>query len=165
MTMRKLRGCHIAEIWEPVEDKERGIKGSITATMSFDITKPQCDRCTNPNKRVTIQISGRQGGKKIKICMDCLTNLVEGVNIAMQEFKLVRLVLTGLPINDAIEEVLNGDEASTSGVGDLQAALDYMTDMMYTATGDTEAKKQRRVREVESTFKDIEVDIEVGMDE
>lgn len=159
MGMRKLRGHHKAEIWEPIKNEEKGIKGTVTASVTFDTTKPHCDRCTNPNKRVVVQlgVSQVQGGKKFKMCMDCLADLVDGVNMAMMEFSLVRLVLTGVPIGDAIEEVLDGKEANATGAADLQAALDHMIDMMYAATGDTEVKKEKRAKEVDSTFDDIEL--------
>lgn len=156
MGMRKLRGQYKADIWEyDVKDEEKGVKGRAAASIAFDTFKPQCDRCTNPNKRVVIQLSGPQGGKKFKMCMDCLIDLVKGVNVAMQEFKLVRLVLTGMPIGDAIEEVLGGDETNAAGAAELQAALDHMVDMMYAITGDTEIKKNRRAQEVDAAFDNI----------
>lgn len=157
MGMRKLRGYHKAEIWEGIKDEEKGVKGAVTASVAFDTVRPHCDRCTNPNRRVVVQFGGSQGSKKFKMCVDCLADLVEGVNTAMMEFSLVRLVLTGMPIGDAIEEVLGGRETRANGAADLQAALDHMVDMMYAATGDTEVKKERRAREVDATFDDIEL--------
>ena len=159
MGIRKLNASHKAEIWNNEKDDEAGIKGNVTASISFHTTKPQCARCTNKNRRVVILVEGAGGSRGMRLCMDCLADLVEGVNTAMQEYKLVRLVLTGMPIGDAIEEVLEGDTSEADGAARLQASLDYMIDMMWATTGETEVKKQRKAKEVEASFDNLEEEV------
>lgn len=157
MGMRKLNGHHKAILWDDVKNEESGIKGSVQASVSFDVVRPQCSRCTNKNRRVVVLIEHKKGSaaSNLRLCTDCLRDLVEGINESLKQFCLVRLVLSGMPIDDAIEEVLQGNITDAEGASSLQASLDYMVDMMYAATGQTEAKKQKKAEDVEKAFDNI----------
>lgn len=166
MGMKKIQASYKVEIWDGTEDKEKRSKGLVKASVSFDTVKPQCSRCLNPNRRVVVVISSPKGyskiGDRLRLCMDCLTDLVEGVNIAMQEYKLIRLVLTGEPVGNAIQKVLGGEETSVGETASLQEALDHLVGTVYAATGDTaiEVLQERRSKDVTAAFDDKDFEYE-----
>jgi len=53
--------------------------------------------------------------------MTCIGDLIQGINNALQQFKLVHTVLTGKSVGEAIEEIRKGGEVTTS---DLQSVFD-----------------------------------------
>lgn len=134
---RKLKGEFTATLWDG-ETGEKGVNKNLSATMAFDIKKPRCDRCTNPNKRVTVQFD-RKNGSKFKLCLDCVTDLVTSINQALKEFQLVRLIMTGVPASEAVEQVSN----ETIGKEDLSTLLNSMIDSMYDATGEERPEEEK----------------------
>jgi hypothetical protein len=147
----KLTGDFKARIWDGSK-KEKGVKASI----NFSVEKPHCDRCTNLNKRVVIAFTktGSYSERSVSLCLDCIANLIQEVNKALDEFKLVRLVLTGQPISEALEEITSSKEEQS----ELQISLTRLVDNLYSATGEYDIRREQKGQKLTEAFEDFKVE-------
>jgi len=145
----KLIGDFKALIWERVES-EKGLEASI----NFKVERPQCDRCKNENKRVVVSFEKKDEysrTKALKLCVDCFTDLIQQINKALDEFRLVRLVLAGVSVGEALGEITK----NVADKSELQASLDKLVASLYHETGEIEQWKKKQAQAVEETFKDL----------
>lgn len=118
--MTRLKADFLAEIWGGEVDSKNGITHSVTAEIKFGTQKPRCSRCANRQQRVVVTFQQRTN-ETLRLCMTCIGDLIQGINNALQQFKLVHTVLTGKSVGEAIEEIRKGGEVTTS---DLQSVFD-----------------------------------------
>lgn len=121
--MTKLKADFLAEIWNGEIDAKNGVTHSVAAEIKFGTQKPRCSRCANRQQRVVVTFQQRTT-ETLRLCMTCIGDLIQGINNALQQFKLVHTVLTGKSVGEAIEEIKKGGEVTTS---DLQSVFDSFT--------------------------------------
>ncbi len=100
-------------IWDGKSGK--GLK----AKLKFSRNRPRCHNCSNKAKRMCVEITkyfNYSGQKTISLCTECLQKLVDGVNQAVTQHRVLRTVLTGMGAGDAVgciskeEQVASADE-------------------------------------------------------
>jgi len=110
--MGDIEGTNI--IWD-------GKLGKLKAKLKFSRSKPRCHNCKNPNKRMCVEVSKRKGGsyygaglKTMSLCTECLQKLVEGVNEAVKQHRVLRTILSGMGAGDIVNNVSSEDKAAAT---------------------------------------------------
>lgn len=151
--MSKLKGDFKSIIWDGIGQKGV-LKEGTKAVIAFDTDKPQCDRCYNPNRRVVVKITTHDDNERYetqntKLCLDCLSDLIKSVNEAIAQLRLVRLVIAGTPVGDALQQV-----STSVSADELQNALNDITDQLHHMLMEQLEYKAKRVK---NAFQDIDI--------